>query len=55
MGFIEYRGEVRELTPGETVVGSGSQAGWRLQQADLAARHFAVTTGLDGAASTWSR
>ena len=44
MGFIEYGGEIRELTAGDTVVGSGSQVGWRVQGADLAARHFALAT-----------
>ena len=44
MPFIEYQGEVRELTPGETYVGSGTQAAWRIQNADLAARHFALVT-----------
>ncbi len=47
MPFIEYGEEIRELTPGETVVGSGSQVGWRIQGADLAARHFALVTGPD--------
>jgi pSer/pThr/pTyr-binding forkhead associated (FHA) protein len=42
MAFIEYGEEIRELTPGETVVGSGSQVSWRVQGADLAARHFAL-------------
>ena len=42
MPFLESQGEVREIDTGELLVGSGTQAGWRIPSADLAARHFAV-------------
>ena len=47
MPFLEHLGEVRELVPGELVVGSGTSAAWRVQNADLASRHlaFAVENG----------
>ena len=43
MPFLDLDGEVRELAAGDTTVGSGTQAGWRVQNADLAARHFTIT------------
>jgi pSer/pThr/pTyr-binding forkhead associated (FHA) protein len=43
MPFLEFDGTARELPRGETVVGSGSQAAWRVQDAGLAARHFTIT------------
>ncbi len=52
MPFLELDAsdpELRPLDPAEvTVVGSGSQAGWRISGRDLAARHFVVRTGQDG-------
>jgi len=54
MPFLELEGvpdledNPRELN-GELVVGSGSQATWRLTGRDLAARHFRVQTQPDGA------
>ncbi|HKG93273.1 MAG TPA: FHA domain-containing protein, partial [Gemmatimonadaceae bacterium] len=48
MPFLEHEGNTRELTAGDTLVGSGSQADWRLQNVDLAARHFSVVVGSDG-------
>jgi len=51
MPFLEYDGTTRELAPGETLVGSGSQAAWRVTSADLAARHFSVTVDGSGAAT----
>jgi predicted component of type VI protein secretion system len=42
MPYLEFDGTARELPRGETVVGSGSQAAWRVQDAGLAARHFTV-------------
>ena len=42
MPFLEFDGTARELPRGETVVGSGSQAAWRVQDAGLAARHFTI-------------
>lgn len=54
MPFLELEGvpdledNPRELN-GDLVVGSGSQATWRLTGRDLAARHFRVQTQSDGA------
>lgn len=48
MPFLEHEETTRELTSGDTLVGSGSQADWRLQNFDLAARHFSVVVGSDG-------
>ena len=48
MPFLESQGEVREIGTGELLVGSGTQAGWRIPSADLAARHFAVTSSAAG-------
>lgn len=42
MPFLEHAGSMRELVTGETLVGSGTQAGWRLQNVDLAGRHFTL-------------
>lgn len=50
MPFLEHEGNTRELRPGDTLVGSGAQADWRLQNVDLAARHFSVALGADGRA-----
>lgn len=49
MALIEFQGELRELVPGQTTVGSGSQAAWRIQNADLSARHFTVRVENDDA------
>jgi predicted component of type VI protein secretion system len=44
MPYLEHQGNTRELTKGgQLIVGSGSQAEWKLQGLDLAARHFTVT------------
>ena len=48
MPFLESQGEVREIDAGELLVGSGTQASWRIPSADLAARHFAVAVGAAG-------
>lgn len=54
MPFLELEGmpdledNPRELN-GELIIGSGSQATWRLPGRDLAARHFRVQTQSDGA------
>jgi pSer/pThr/pTyr-binding forkhead associated (FHA) protein len=48
MPFLEHDGVTRELTAGETMVGAGSQAGWRLQTINLAPRHFTVSVSGDG-------
>lgn len=42
MPYLSLGDETRELRAGETLVGSGTQATWRLSNADLAARHFSV-------------
>ena len=51
MPFLEYDGTTRALAPGETLVGSGSQATWRVTSADLAARHFSIIVDGSGAAT----
>jgi predicted component of type VI protein secretion system len=51
MPFLEHDGVTRELVAGDTMVGAGSQAGWRLQTINLAPRHFTVTVAADGAVS----
>ena len=44
MPYLEHQGTTRELTKGgQVIVGSGSQAEWKLQGVDLAARHFTVS------------
>lgn len=42
MAWLQMNGSMIELTDREIVVGSGAQAGWRLQRVDLCARHFVV-------------
>jgi pSer/pThr/pTyr-binding forkhead associated (FHA) protein len=51
MPFLSIGDDTRELRTGETLVGSGTQATWRLSNADLAARHFSVVVPGNGAAS----
>lgn len=51
MPYLEFDGTARELPRGETVVGSGSQAAWRVQDAGLAARHFTVAVDQADAAT----
>ena len=49
MPFLQSDPDHRyELTRGETVVGSGAQAGLRLSGLDLAARHFTVSVDAAG-------
>ena len=48
MPFLQFDGDPRELPPGETIVGSGTQAGIRISNVDLSARHFTVQRGGDG-------
>jgi predicted component of type VI protein secretion system len=51
MPFLEHDGNTRELIKGaQLAVGSGSQAEWRLQNVDLAARHFTIRVEDDGRA-----
>ena len=54
MPVLETGGTIRDLSEGETVVGSGANATWRLGGADLAARHFTVALGGDGGATVKS-
>ena len=54
MAVLETGGTIRELNDGETVVGSGANATWRLGGADLAARHFTVALGDGGQATVKS-
>ena len=49
MPYLELNGTTHELGEGETTVGSGAQATWRLLSHDLAARHFVVVRGPAGA------
>jgi predicted component of type VI protein secretion system len=42
MPFLHLDGQTRPLPPGETVVGSGAMAAWRVASQNLAARHFTV-------------
>jgi pSer/pThr/pTyr-binding forkhead associated (FHA) protein len=51
MPYLEFDGTARELPRGETVVGSGSQAAWRVQDAGLAARHFTIAVDPSDAAT----
>lgn len=51
MPFLEHDGVTRELPPGDTLVGSGSEADWRLQTINLAPRHFLVSVDPAGQAT----
>src|SRR4051812_26524815 len=42
MPWLTTEGASHQISQGETVVGSGAQATWRLPSHDLAARHFVV-------------
>jgi pSer/pThr/pTyr-binding forkhead associated (FHA) protein len=42
MPWLTTEGSSHQIAEGETVVGSGADAGWRLAQYDLASRHFIV-------------
>ena len=42
MPWLTTEGASHQIAEGETVVGSGEQAGWRLSEHDLAARHFVI-------------
>lgn len=42
MPFLEHDGVTRELPAGDTLVGSGTPADWRLLTINLAPRHFTV-------------
>lgn len=46
---LEFDGAVTELRQGETIVGSGKDAGMRLQNQDLAPHHVAIVVERDGA------
>jgi predicted component of type VI protein secretion system len=50
MPFLEHDGVTRELPVGDTLVGSGSEADWRLQTINIAPRHFSVHVEESGAA-----
>ncbi|MFL5575790.1 MAG: FHA domain-containing protein [Gemmatimonadaceae bacterium] len=43
MPFLQRNTVLHELPTGDTSVGSGTQAAWRIQNADLSARHFTIT------------
>src|SRR5215216_5522825 len=42
MPWLTTEGASHQLPEGETIVGSGAHAGWRLPGHDLAARHFVI-------------
>lgn len=42
MPWLTTEGASHQIADGETIVGSGPQAGWRLVSHDLAARHFVI-------------
>jgi predicted component of type VI protein secretion system len=42
MPWLTTAGASHEIGDGETVVGSGSDADWRIESSDLAARHFVI-------------
>jgi pSer/pThr/pTyr-binding forkhead associated (FHA) protein len=42
MPWLTTEGASHQIAEGETIVGSGTQAGWRLPSHDLGARHFVV-------------
>jgi pSer/pThr/pTyr-binding forkhead associated (FHA) protein len=48
MPFLEHDGVTRELPQGDTLVGSGSEADWRLLTINLAPRHFMVSVDAAG-------
>ena len=51
MPYLHLDGGTRPLPPGETIVGSGAMATWRVPNQNLAARHFTVRVGDDGRAT----
>lgn len=50
MPYLHIGRQTLELRPGETVVGSGAQASWRMPDLDLAPQHFSVTVEPQGSA-----
>ena len=42
MPWLTTEGASYEIAEGETIVGSGTNAGWRVESHDLAARHFVL-------------
>jgi pSer/pThr/pTyr-binding forkhead associated (FHA) protein len=48
MPYIEYGHQSRSLGPGVLLIGSGSEAGWRIRDRDLAHLHAMVMTERDG-------
>ena len=43
MAWLSTEGAAHQIDEGDTIVGSGPQAGWRLVSHDLAPKHFVVT------------
>src|SRR4051812_12485799 len=43
MAWLAFGMQTRELRDGDVVVGSATDAGWRVTTADLLPRHFALT------------
>lgn len=48
MALLDLAGIRHELPVGETIVGSGAAADWRLQKLDLGARHLVISLADDG-------
>ena len=42
MPWLTTEGASHQIAEGETIVGSGAHAGWRLSSGELAARHFVI-------------
>jgi pSer/pThr/pTyr-binding forkhead associated (FHA) protein len=55
MAWLAFGTQTRRLADGETIVGSGSDADWRVPTADLMPRHFVVTVhGLNASIRSYS-
>jgi predicted component of type VI protein secretion system len=48
MPYLEYGHQSRSLGPGVLLIGSGSEAGWRIRDRDLAHLHAMIMTERDG-------
>ena len=44
MSWLTTEGATHQISDGETVVGSGPHAAWRLESHDLTARHFVISS-----------
>src|SRR4051812_46750136 len=48
MPFLEHDGTLRELSLGDTTVGSDDRAAWKIADDHLGGRHFVVNIAADG-------